>query len=271
VTTERHLTTADHRLLKKAVRVLERDHLGLRVLDVLGSPFDAPLKLASPKLQHDIDLLLEGTVKKSFRWVDGSLAIHDPPGARGWLTQVAATSTGFVSGLFGVASLPFELPIVTFLTLRAIDEVSEDFCAIESEAERRLQCLLVLSLASRTHSFETRSSYWSVRDTYEPMVIEAARNISSSGAAIASIPAAIALVQQAVKNFWLGFTEQVALRSVPLIGGVAGSSLNFFMVTHYRKMAAAHFSILRLEAKHGHSTVRKQYMHEVPRPQDADA
>lgn len=252
------MTPRDAALVARAAEILERDSFGLRLVDILGTPVDVALKLSSEKMQESMDVILRRCMTKGLEFAHGSLELHGPPKARGWLTQMAATTTGMVSGVFGLASLPVELPILCMLILRAIVEVSVDYPS-EDEHQRRLQCLFVLSLGGHLKNPEDKFLYWSVRDKFNPMLLEAGRGLVNASGAGVPIKALSTLVQRGIGNVTSQVMEQLVVRSVPVVSAVTGAALNFFLVNHYRKFAQAHFVLLHLERKYGRHLLYQHY------------
>lgn len=247
-------------LLRKTVNILERDAYALRIIDFFGTPLDAPLKLTSSQKQRGLDRVLRKSMDLCMRWTKGTLRVHSPPQARGWLTQMAATSTGFIAGIFGAISIPIEIPLTIILILRSIAEVAERYPIPPDDMDRRLECLFVMSLAGRVKSPEPRSQYWSVRDAYRPVIIEAGRSIVISSATSSSAQGLLMVLENLMYQLGMALAEGIAARSIPIVGAAAGASMSFIIVSRYRRVAAAHFTLLALEDTYGLKVIREAFL-----------
>jgi len=54
-------------------------------------------------------------------------------------------------------------------------------------------------------------------------------------------------------------SEKVAAQFVPVVGGITGGAINYTFISHFQKMAEAHFTIRMLERKYGIEIVREKY------------
>ncbi len=64
------------------------------------------------------------------------------------------------------------------------------------------------------------------------------------------------LLSEVAARYGLVLGEKFSLQIVPVAGAVAGAALNAAFLAHYRNLAAAHFTIRRLERTHGRDAVR---------------
>ncbi|HPY39625.1 MAG TPA: hypothetical protein PLM98_03820, partial [Thiolinea sp.] len=60
-------------------------------------------------------------------------------------------------------------------------------------------------------------------------------------------------------RFGVVITEKFAAQAVPIVGGVAGATLNVLFINFYQDMATGHFIIKRLEKKYGYAAVKREY------------
>jgi hypothetical protein len=55
-------------------------------------------------------------------------------------------------------------------------------------------------------------------------------------------------------------TEEIAATAVPIIGAIAGGSINLLFMHHFQEMARGHFIVKRLEKKYGIQRIEKVYL-----------
>ena len=67
------------------------------------------------------------------------------------------------------------------------------------------------------------------------------------------------IVEKVAARFGVVVSEKFAAQAVPVIGAVAGATLNTMFTGYYQDMARGHFIVRRLERKHGFETVRLAY------------
>jgi len=53
--------------------------------------------------------------------------------------------------------------------------------------------------------------------------------------------------------------EKFAAQAIPVIGAAAGASINVLFISHFQKMATAHFTLRRLERKYSKALIQETY------------
>ena len=66
-------------------------------------------------------------------------------------------------------------------------------------------------------------------------------------------------MEKIAARFGVVVSEKFVAQAVPVIGAVAGATLNTMFTAYYQDMARGHFIIKRLESKYGFDTVRLAY------------
>ena len=157
--------------------------------------------------------------------------------ARSNLTRAAVIASGAVSGFTGLAGF---IPDATFTTLTIMRDIARAAMAqgedLSSEEARRA-CLEVFAFRSQADSDESELGYFSARMVFQgrPFTM---------------------LISEVAARYGVVLGEKFSLQAVPIMGAVAGASLNAAFLDHYRNLAAAHFTIRRLERVHGRDVVR---------------
>ena len=67
------------------------------------------------------------------------------------------------------------------------------------------------------------------------------------------------LINQVAARFSVQVTEKFAAQTIPVIGAAAGASINILFITHFQKIATAHFSLRRLERKYSKYLIQQTY------------
>jgi hypothetical protein len=165
------------------------------------------------------------------------LGLHRSPPERAGLTRAAVIASGAASGFAGLAGF---LPDATFTTLAIMREIARIAAAqgedLSSDDARRA-CLEVFAFRSEADSDESELGYFSARLVFQgrPFTM---------------------LLSEVAARYGVVLGEKFSFQLVPIAGAVAGAALNAAFLAHYRNLALAHFTIRRLERRHGRDIVR---------------
>jgi hypothetical protein len=120
--------------------------------------------------------------------------------------------------------------------------------------------LEVLALGGRTTKDNAaESGDWVVRGALAKAVSEAAAYIAEKGLAEEGAPPLVRLITAIASRFSVVVSEEVAAKAIPVIGAVAGGSINLLFMHHFQEMARGHFIVKRLEKKYGTERVEQAY------------
>lgn len=144
------LSPAHRKALRRAVTRLESQDFAGRLADYAGQPITRALRLvpksAADRINKAVEIAILNCLNVAIRLIEPQ-SKHAP--AR-HASSVLAGLTGGVSGFFGIAALPLELPVTTTLMLRAIADIGRHYGEDLSTLEARLACVEVLRWAPRT-------------------------------------------------------------------------------------------------------------------------
>ena len=165
------------------------------------------------------------------------LGLERSPPERAGLTRAAVIASGAASGFAGMAGF---LPDATFTTLAIMREIARIAAAQGedlSSDEARRACLEVFAFRSAADSDESELGYFTARLVFQgrPFTM---------------------LLSEVAARYGLVLGEKFSLQAVPIAGAIAGAALNGAFLAHYRNLATAHFTIRRLERRHGRDIVR---------------
>ncbi len=254
------LTPADQTALANAVEALEKVSFSARAMTALGRHVGATAARFVPaRISGAVSKAAGAALKAAMHVALTSLRNRPPKDSRAF-HRTLATASGAAGGAFGLASLPVELPVSTTLMLRSIADIArskgEDLSSIES----RLACLEVFALGGRSPGDDaSESGYFLVRAALAKAVSEAAEYVAERGLARESAPALVRLISVISARFGVVVSEKAAAIAVPVLGAAGGAAINVLFMDHFQKMAEGHFTVRKLERRHGAAAVEAAY------------
>jgi len=263
-------TSQDWRDLQRAVELLESPTLTAKMANLIGSP----LEFAVKRLPGSVSRRIHGAVEAAlFKSAQAALwSMDNTPGKAAstrWHKLAAATS-GAVGGAFGFTTLFIELPVSTTIMMRSVADVARSEGFDLREMSTRHACLEVFALGGNSGKDDaSETGYYITRG----FTAEVMRHLSAelAGRAVGGSPVMIGLtpkeagkwlakiVEKVAARFGVVVTEKFAAQAVPIVGAVAGATLNTMFTDYYQDVARGHFIVRRLERTYGYETVRAAY------------
>ena len=245
--------------LQRAVKSLENPDFAARLADYAGRPISRALQLMPKPAAERFNRVVEAAILRSLNIAIRSIKPHSkrPPAQRA--SSVMAGISGGVSGFFGIAALPIELPVTTTLMLRAIADIARHHGEDLSTLEARLACVEVFALGASGGTRRTDVGYYASRALINRMAADATGIFVERGVANLSAPVVNGLVTEIAARFGIVVSERSAASALPLIGAVGGATVNVIFMNHFRRVARGHFAIRRLKRLYGPSVVRQLY------------
>lgn len=263
-------TSQDWRDLQRAVELLESPTLTAKMANLIGSP----LEFAVKRLPDSVSRRIHGAVEAAlFKPAQAALwSMDNTPGKAAstrWHKLAAATS-GAVGGAFGFTTLFIELPVSTTIMMRSVADVARSEGFDLREMSTRHACLEVFALGGNSGKDDaSETGYYITRG----FTAEVMRHLSAelAGRAVGGSPVMIGLtpkeagkwlakiVEKVAARFGVVVTEKFAAQAVPIVGAVAGATLNTMFTDYYQDVARGHFIVRRLERSYGYETVRAAY------------
>ncbi len=245
--------------LQRAVKSLENPDFAARLADYAGRPISRALQLMPKPAAERFNRVVEAAILRSLNIAIRSIKPHSkrPPAQR--VSSVMAGISGGVSGFFGIAALPIELPVTTTLMLRAIADIARHHGEDLSTLEARLACVEVFALGASGGARRTDVGYYASRALINRMATDATGIFVERGVANLSAPVVNGLVTEIAARFGIVVSERSAASALPLIGAVGGATVNVIFMNHFQRVARGHFAIRRLERLYGPSVVRQLY------------
>ena len=254
------MSEADHADLERAVELLEHPSFIGRITNLIGKPIEQVIDVlpsgASEQVQGTVRSVLEKLLTISLRTLN--------PSRRGPASDLEHTIgtgiSGAVGGFFGAPALAVELPISTSIMLRSIADVARSEGENPRSPETRLACLEVFALGGAARGDNASDTgYFAVRAALAKAMTDAARHLAERGLTREGAPVLARLVAAIASRFSTVVSEKVAVQSVPILGAIGGASINVLFARHFQNMARGHFTVRRLERRHGSEPVRREY------------
>jgi hypothetical protein len=253
------LLPADQEALRRAVRNLENHHFAAQLADYAGKPIARMMRLMPKAASHRFNKIVEGAILQCLGVAIGSIESQSKlPPARRTASFLAGLSGG-VSGFFGLAALPIELPVTTTLMLRAIADIARHHGEDLSTLDARLACVEVFALGATQSEQRADLGYYASRALLGRLTADASALFLERGAANLSAPAVGGLVSEIAARFGVVVSERSAATALPVIGAVGGATVNLVFMNHFQRVAQGHFAIRRLERMYGSCVVRRLY------------
>jgi hypothetical protein len=245
--------------LARAKALLENPGFAIRLANLLGTPIEKGFAMLPEGWARQVHKASNAAMKKGLEWSVRTLRKKPGPASKK-THQLLVGASGFVGGAFGLAALPVELPASTMLMLRSIADIARSQGHDVRSIEIRLACLEVFALGGPKKSDDAaESSYWFVRSLLAKAISEAAAFVAEKGLVEESAPAIVRLLTSLSSRFGLVVSEEVAAKSIPVLGAASGAAINVMFMRHFQDMALGHFTVKRLEAKYGSDEVRRIY------------
>jgi hypothetical protein len=245
--------------LQRAVRLLENPNFAARLADYAGQPVDRVLRVMPRSASRRLDRVIEAAILRCLEVAIQSIELTStaPPATRA--STLLAGLTGGVSGFFGLAALPLELPVTTTLMLRAIADMGRHLGEDLSSLEARLACVEVFGLGAGKARGRMDVGYYASRALLSRLAADASTLLVERGVAGATAPVVNGLVAEVASRFGVVVSERFAASALPVLGAVGGATINVIFMNHFQRIALGHFTIRRLERRYGPEVVRRHY------------
>lgn len=225
----------DPSVLAEITRLARRYHdaggLGMQVLTTIGTSAENLVSKLPHWVSGRLDRITLTALDRAFDAAGRSRALVRDRGD--WFNRLASTLSGAAGGLAGLPGAVVELPLTVTLLSRAILEVAAEHGFNPEDEEIRSEALRVFAAAGPM-----------AEDDGTDLGLLAAR-LSVTGQTVQGLIAKVAPRLSAV----LG--QKLAAQATPILGAVAGASINYTFARYYQEIARVHFGILRLAEETG--------------------
>ncbi|NHB78423.1 EcsC family protein [Rhodobacter calidifons] len=207
----------------------------MRLVNRLGGAFEAQLAALPEPVRDQIERVTAQALEASY-----GLAARAPDlGPRGPMAAVIAT--GAAGGAGGLPTAVAELPVTVTLFLNAIRVEARAAGLDPDEPWVRAECLRVFSAGS-------------------PLKEDDGINTSFIGSRLALTGSAVRnLIATIAPRLAAALGQKLAAQAIPVIGAVAGATLNAAYLGYYREVARVRFALVRLAEVHGTEAVEAEF------------
>lgn len=258
--------------LKNAVDLLEQKTVTEKMTQIVGKPIDYLMGVLPAGVEAQIHSIVETALHKA---ADAALWTLDNDPSREASTKTNkffAAVSGAIGGAFGFTALAIELPISTTIMLRSVADIARSEGFDLEDTQTKMACLEVFALGGPSEDDDAvDTAYYATRSfTAEAMQVlskelaeiaakQASANVMKNLTPTQTGKWLATLIEKIAARFGVVITEKAAAQAVPIIGAVAGATLNTMFTDYYQDMARGHFIIKRLENKYGFELVKAEY------------
>jgi EcsC protein family len=258
------LPPSQQEALRRTISNLENQDFAAQLADYAGRPIERVMRLlpkaASSRINKTVELAILNCLNVAISSIEPrSKALP----ARRTASLLAGISGG-VSGFFGLAALPIELPVTTTLMLRSIADIARHHGEDLSKLEARLACVEVFALGAPRSGRRADVGYYASRALLGRLTADATALLLERGAANLAAPVVGGLVSEIATRFSVVVSERSAASAIPVLGAMGGATVNLLFMNHFQRVASGHFAIRRLEREYGPAIVRRLYDEHAP-------
>jgi hypothetical protein len=259
------LSPSHQEALRRAVLNLESQGFASQLADYAGKPIERVMRLIPKVASNRINKAVQSAI---LNCLDVAIRSIEPASKRPPAPRAASMLVGLsggVSGFFGLAALPLELPVTTTLMLRAIADIARHHGEDLSTLEARLACVEVFALGAPRSGLRADFGYYASRALISRLTGDTAALLLERGAANLSAPVVGSLVTEIATRFSVVVSERSAASALPVLGALGGATVNMVFMNHFQRVARGHFAIRQLERVYGASIIRRLYDEHIPR------
>ncbi|HMM52919.1 MAG: EcsC family protein [Burkholderiales bacterium] len=249
----------DLQAIAEARALLENPGLAVKLTDLVGKPIEKGFELLPPRWRDRVGTITRDALNAALGAAIASMG-SAPGAARPRLHKLAAAASGAAGGAFGLGALAIELPVSTTIICRSIADIARANGEDLAQPEARLACLEVFAFGGTTPDDDaSETAYFAMRAALSRAVSEAAEYLATRQATDTGAPALVRLVSLIATRFKIQVSQKAAAMAIPIVGAAGGATINYLFIDHFQSMSRGHFTIRRLERKHGAEAVRKAY------------
>ncbi|MGB3590230.1 MAG: EcsC family protein [Nonlabens sp.] len=260
-TSNLRLDSLEEQELIEAIILLENPGLAAKITTFVGTPIEKGISLLPEGFRNKIMDVTHSALLKATE--AAMMTIKDrskQPASNRWHKFGVALSGG-IGGFFGLGAIAVELPISTTMMLRSIADIARAEGENLNDNETKLACLQVFAMGGNTADDDkVDSGYLAVRTALAQSIKNIGQAATSKLISDETAPLVLKIITKVAERFSIQVTEKAAAQAIPAIGAAGGAIVNTLFIDHYQDMAQGHFTIRRLERKHGKELIQARYM-----------
>jgi hypothetical protein len=260
------LPPSQQEALRRAISNLENQDFAAQLADYAGRPIERVMRLLPKAASSRINRAVEQAILNCLNVAISSIEPRSKALPARRTASFLAGLSGGVSGFFGLAALPIELPVTTTLMLRSIADIARHHGEDLSKLAARLACVEVFALGAPRTGRRADVGYYASRALLGRLTADATALLLERGAANLAAPVVGGLVSEIATRFSVVVSERSAASAIPVLGAMGGATVNLLFMNHFQRVASGHFAIRRLEREYGPAVVRRLYDEHAPLP-----
>ncbi len=214
-----------------ARRYVDARGVGMEILDRVGIGGEQLVQRLPAPLRSRIDKAVAQALSRTLQLASASRGVVRDRGD--WFNRLGSTAAGALGGAAGITGAIVELPVTVTILMRAILEIADEHGLDTESDEIRAEAL---------HIFATGG----------PLE-------EDDGTDTAFLAARLAISGRTLQSLIARFAPQIATRlmakvgaqAVPVLGALAGASINYTFARYYQELARVQFGLLRLSRETG--------------------
>ncbi|MDO5620078.1 MAG: EcsC family protein [Paracoccus sp. (in: a-proteobacteria)] len=209
-----------------ARRYLRAGGIGMEIMNMVGGSAESALKRLPSFVTRRLDKIVTLGLERAYDAADRSRRVVRDRGD--WFNRLATTASGVAGGVAGLPGAVVELPVTITLLLRAMLEIAAEHGFDPDSDEVRRECLLIFAAGGP-----------GTEDDGTDVGLLAAR-LTITGQTLQGLIAKVAPRLSAT------LAQKLAAQAAPVLGAVAGASINYTFAAYYQQLARVHFGMMRL-------------------------
>lgn len=205
--------------------------LGMELLAAIGGSAENALARLPASVQKRLDRITRAALERAIDAASVSRSVVRDRGDR--FNRLASTASGALGGVGGMAGGLVELPVTVTMLMRAIMAIASEHGFDPDDEETRIEALRVFATAGPL-----------TEDDGTDLGLLAAK-LSITGQSVQ------ALITRVAPRLAALLSQKLAAQAVPVLGAVAGASINYSFARYYQQVARVHFGLLRLRDESG--------------------
>ena len=223
--------TVHAELDRLARRYVDAGGLGMEVLSAIGGGAENVMKRLPAVIRKRIDRITLRALSSAMTAASSSRKLVRD---RGDLSnRLISTASGAMGGIAGLPGAMLELPLTVTTLMRALLAIAVEHGLDPDSEEIRMECLRVFADAGPL-----------AEDDGTDMGLLAAK-LSITGQTLQG------LLVRVAPRFAAVLGQKLAAQATPVLGAVAGASINYAFARYYQEVARVHFGLLRLRDETG--------------------
>lgn len=210
-----------------ARRYLDAGGIGMDVLNAFGGNAETLIAYVPKGVRKRVDDITWRGLNRAFSAAAQSRRLVRDRGEM--FNRLLSSASGAAGGIAGLTGAVIELPVTITLLLRAILEIASEHGFDPGSEEVRMEALRVLAAAGPL-----------AEDDGADLGLLAAR-LSITGQTIQG------LITKVAPKLSVSLVQKLGAQAIPVLGAIAGASINYTFARYYQELARVNFGILRLE------------------------